>query len=155
MIQIVKNRCWVLYFCLFITLAIMSSLKYHNLNTTFFDLGLFLNNFSMIASGQWQSIFLSHVQPFGFFWAIPFYFLSADWAATIILICQAAFLVLPVIGLYRHFGIIPTLAFSFYFPLWYNALFDFHIDHLAIPILFGFFFFERKGKNPNRIGIAR
>ena len=72
MIQLVKNRCWILYFCLFITLAIMSSLKYHNLNTTFFDLGRFLNNFSMIASGQWQSLFLSHVQPFGLFWAIPF-----------------------------------------------------------------------------------
>ena len=108
----------------------------------------------MIASGQWQSIFLSHVQPFGLFWAIPFYFLSVDWAATIILICQAAFLVLPVVGLYRHFGIIPTLAFSFYFPLWYNALFDFHIDHLAIPILFGFFFFERKGKLPHAIFLA-
>ena len=54
------------------------------------------------------------------------------------------FLVLPVIGLYRHFGIIPALAFSFYFPLWYNALFDFHIDHLAIPILFGFFFLNEK-----------
>lgn len=154
MIQIVKNRGWILYFCLFITLAIMSSLKYHNLNTTFFDLGRFLNNFSMIASGQWQSLFLSHVQPFGLFWAIPFYFLSTDWAATIILICQAAFLVLPVIGLYRHFGIIPALAFSFYFPLWYNALFDFHIDHLAIPILFGFFFFERKGKLPHAIFLA-
>ncbi len=124
----------------------MSSLKYHNLNTTFFDLGLFLNNFSMIASGQWQSLFLSHIQPFGLLWAIPFYFFSTDWAATFILTLQAAVLVLPVIGLYRHFGIIPALAFSFYFPLWYNALFDFHIDHIAIPILFGFFFFERNGK---------
>ena len=100
----------------------------------------------MIASGQWQSLFLSHIQPFGLLWAIPFYFFSTDWAATIILIFQAAVLVLPVIGLYRHFGIIPALAFSFYFPLWYNALFDFHIDHIAIPILFGFFFFERNGK---------
>ena len=132
----------------------MSSLKYHNLNTTFFDLGVFLNNFSMIASGQWQSLFLSHVQPLGLFWAIPFYFFSTDLAATIILTCQAGFLVLPVIGLYRHFGIIPALAFSIYFPLWYNALFDFHIDHLAIPILFGFFFFERKGKLPHAIFLA-
>ncbi|MAP84475.1 MAG: hypothetical protein CMF83_01925 [Candidatus Marinimicrobia bacterium] len=154
MMQILKNKGRALYFCLFITLAIMSSLKYHNLNTTFFDLGLFLNNFSMIASGQWQSLFLSHIQPLGLFWAIPFYFFSIDWAATIILICQAAFLVLPVVGLYRHFGIIPALAFSFYFPLWYNALFDFHMDHLAIPILFGFFFFERKGKLSHAISLA-
>ncbi len=71
MIQLEKNRCWILYFCLFITLAIMSSLKYHNLNTTFFDLGRFLNNFSMIASGQWQSLFLSHIQPFGLFLGYP------------------------------------------------------------------------------------
>ena len=124
----------------------MSVLKYQNLNTTYFDLGLFLNNFSMIASGQWQSLFLSHIQPFGLLWAIPFYFFSTDWAGTVILTLQAAVLVLPVIGLYRYFGIISALAFSFYFPLWYNALFDFHIDHIAIPILFGFFFFERNGK---------
>jgi uncharacterized membrane protein len=154
MTQDMKSRDCVFYFCFFILLAIMSSLKYHNLNTTFFDLGLFLNNFSMIASGQWQSLFLSHIQPFGLFWAIPFYFLSTDLAAITILICQAAFLVLPVIGLYRHFGIIPALAFLFYFPLWYNALFDFHIDHLAVPILFGFFFFERKGKLPQAFFLA-
>ena len=108
----------------------------------------------MIASGQWQSLFLSHVQPFGLFWSIPFSFLSIDWAATIILVFQAAFLALPVIGLYRYFGIISALAFSFYFPLWYNALFDFHMDHLAVPILFGFFFYERKGKLPHAIFLA-
>ena len=108
----------------------------------------------MIASGQWQSLFLSHVQPFGLFWSIPFFLLSIDWAATIILVFQAAFLALPVIGLYRYFGIISALAFSFYFPLWYNALFDFHMDHLAVPILFGFFFYERKGKLPHAIFLA-
>ena len=154
MIQVFKNKEWLLFFCMFITIAIMSSLKYHNLNTTFFDLGLFLNNFSMIASGQWQSLFLSHIQPLGLFWAIPFYFFSTDLAATIILTFQAAFLVLPVVGLYRHFGLVSALAFSFYFPLWYNALFDFHMDHLAIPILFGFFFYERKGKLYQAISLA-
>ena len=39
----------------------------------------------------------------------------------------------------------PTIAFILYFPLWYNGLFDFHIDHLAVPFIFGFLMMEKKG----------
>ena len=52
--------------------------------------------------------------------------------------------------MYRFYGLLPAFAFLLYFPLWYNALFDFHIDHLAVPLLFGFLIMEKKGK----IGIA-
>ena len=39
----------------------------------------------------------------------------------------------------KKFNNISVIAYLLYFPLWFNALFDFHIDHLSIPLLFGFF----------------
>jgi len=127
-------------------LSVMAVLKYHNLNSTYFDLGVFLSNFYMISVGQWQRIYLTHVQPYSLIFSLPYQILPGFLLPPVILIAQASLLAFPVIGLYKHYGIIPTIAFALYFPLWYNALFDFHIDHLAVPLLFGFFFFERQGK---------
>lgn len=64
----------------------------------------------------------------------------------IVLCSQSALLCLPVLGLYRYYGTTPTLAFCLYFPVWYSGLSDFHPDHLAVPILFSFFFLEKQGK---------
>ena len=138
-IAINNKKGWFLWFLLTSIFSVMSVLKYHNLNSTYFDLGVFLNNFHMISLGQWQRIFLSHVQPLNFFFSLP-YQISPSLFPAFLLVAQSSLLALPVIGLYKHYGSIPALAFSLYFPLWYIALFDFHIDHLAIPLLFGFFF---------------
>ncbi|HIO23416.1 MAG TPA: DUF2079 domain-containing protein [Nitrospinaceae bacterium] len=148
-IAINTKKGWFLWFLLTSIFSVMAVLKYHNLNSTYFDLGVFLNNFYMISLGQWQRIFLSHVQPLNFFFSLP-YQISPSLFPAFLLVTQSSLLALPVIGLYKHYGSIPAIAFSLYFPLWYIALFDFHIDHLAIPLLFGFFFLERQGK----IGLA-
>ena len=100
----------------------------------------------MISVGYWERIFLTHVQPFSILFSLPYQILPDFLFPVSILIAQASLLALPAIGLYKHFGLIPTIAFSLYFPLWYNALFDFHMDHVAVPLLFGFFIFERQGK---------
>ena len=148
--SIIKDRCWCTYFSLVILLATMSSLKYYNLNSTVFDLGVFLNNFYLISEGYWDRLFLSHIQPLNFVWSLFYKVLPSSTVPIFILIGQASLLALPIIGLYRVYGPIPTIAFVLYFPLWYNALFDFHIDHLAIPFLFGFLMMEKKGK----VGLA-
>jgi uncharacterized membrane protein len=135
-----------LYAFLACLLSSMAVLKYYNLNSTFFDLGVFINNFYMISVGHWQRIFLTHVQPYGLIYSLPYHILPDFLFPPIILITQASLLTLPVFGLYKYYGPVPAIAFSLYFPVWYNALFDFHIDHLAVPLLFAFFFFERQGK---------
>ncbi|KMP12513.1 hypothetical protein UZ36_00080 [Candidatus Nitromaritima sp. SCGC AAA799-C22] len=140
-----ENRSLIIYLFLFGILASMSLLKYHNLNSTVFDLGIFLHNFSNIAEGEWNRLFLSHSQPLMFLWSLFYKFLPGEIPPGLVLISQAAFLAFPVMGLYRYYGILPALAFALYFPLWYNALFDFHMDHLAVPILFTFFFLEKRG----------
>ena len=139
------KKIWALYFFLVSIFSVMSVLKYHNLNSTYFDFGVFLNNCYMVSLGHWQRIFVSHVQPFSFIFSLP-YQLSPSLFPVFLLAIQSALLALPIIGLNKHYGLIPALAFLLYFPIWYIALFDFHIDHLAIPLLFAFFFFEREGK---------
>lgn len=56
-----------------------------------------------------------------------------------LLILQAFALALPVKWIWNAYGSLPALAYMLNFGVWYNALFDFHFDHLAIPILFVFF----------------
>jgi len=140
-----RSRSWIFYLSIFVLIAAMSSLKYHNLHSTVYDMGIYINNYYMVSEGYWERLFLSHNQPLGFFWSLSYDFLPADTVPIFILIGQAALLTLPIIGLYRHYGSVPTIAFILYFPLWYNGLFDFHIDHLAVPFLFGFLMMEKKG----------
>ena len=141
-----RNRSWILYLSIFSLIATMSALKYHNLHSTVFDMGIYINNFYMISEGYWERLFLSHIQPLGIFWSLSYTILPADTVPIFILIGQAALLTLPIIGLHRYYGLTPTIAFILYFPLWYNGLFDFHIDHLAVPLLFGFLIMEKKGE---------
>ena len=142
-----KIKKAIIFFLLFWgCLAIMGVLKYKNLHSNYLDLGVALHNISQIANGEWPRIFLSHTQPFIAFWSILHLFFSEEIVATITLISQAALLTLPFIGIYLYFGVIPSIAFLLYFPIWYNGLSDFHIDHLSVPILFAFFFFEKQDK---------
>ena len=129
-----------------ILLSTMAVLRYYSLHSTIYDMGLFINNFYMISEGYWERLFLSHIQPLGFFWSLLYKVLPTNLVPIFILLGQTSLLTLPIIGLYRFYGLLPAFAFLVYFPLWYNALFDFHIDHLAVPLLFGFFLMEKKGK---------
>ena len=142
----IKNNYWVAYFVVLILIATMSVLRYHSLHSTVYDMGLFIYNFYMVSEGYWERLFFSHIQPLGFFWSLLYKILPTYLVPIFILLGQALLLTLPVIGLYRFYGLLPAFAFLLYFPLWYNALFDFHIDHLAVPLLFGFFLMEKKGK---------
>ena len=141
-----ENYYWSIYLVVFILLSTMAVLRYYSLHSAVYDMGLSINNFYMISEGYWERLFLSHIQPLGFFWSLLYKILPTYLVPIFILLGQALLLTLPVIGLYRFYGLLPAFAFLLYFPLWYNALFDFHIDHLAVPLLFGFFLMEKKGK---------
>ena len=104
----------------------------------------------MISEGNWDRLFLSHTQPLSFIWSFLYQIFPKNIFSAFILTGQTFLLTLPAVILYRTYGFIPAIAFALYFPLWYNALFDFHIDHLAIPFLLGFFIMEKRGA----IGIA-
>jgi uncharacterized membrane protein len=141
-----KNHYWNIYLVVFILLSTMAVLRYQSIHSGVYDMGLYINNLYMISEGYWERLFLSHIQPLNFFWSLLYKILPTYLVPIFILLGQTLLLTLPFVGLYRFYGLLPAIAFLLYFPLWYNALFDFHIDHLAVPLLFGFFLMEKKGK---------
>jgi len=142
-----KNKTGLTAFLMLsIVLGLMSVTKYHNMYSSMHDLGIFLSRFHMISRGEWDQAFIGHIQPAMLLWAPLFKIFPGELATFITLFSQSALLALPIIGLYRYYCWLPTIAFALYFPVWYNALFDFHVDHLAVPLLFAFFFLEKQGK---------
>lgn len=148
------KEAWIAFAMLSGVLSTMAVLKYYSLHTGYADLGIFLNHFSRIASGEWWRIFLSHVQPFLMLWAGLYALLPSEIIPPLTLIGQAALLAWPVIGLYRRYGPLVALSYALYFPLWFNSLFDFHVDHLAVPLLFSFFLLARRNKIWSATGVA-
>jgi uncharacterized membrane protein len=143
-----------LFAVLFALLAALSIAKYATLHTTYYDLGVFLNHFSNFFSGQFWRSFTGHMQPSIAIWSMAYGILPEGWKAIGILVLQAGVLAWPIAPLFRHYGILPALAYGLFFPVWYNALFDFHTDHLAVALLFGFFFLVKSGRIPWAVLLA-
>ncbi len=127
------------FFGLFAVLAVMACLKYLALHSTVFDLGVFLSNlYSLHTYGQWWRAFLGHAQPLLPVYA-QLYRLVPDQAAPLVLLTvQALALALPALLAGRRYGLLAAASYALYYPVWTNGLFDFHLDHLLIPILFAF-----------------
>ncbi|MBT8764368.1 DUF2079 domain-containing protein [Desulfohalobiaceae bacterium Ax17] len=126
---------------LFIVLAGMALLKYLSLHSAIFDLGIFFAHFyNFVQNGQWWRLFFGHAQPLMPLYAAIYNLLPGNLGPFVVLVFQAFFLALPGFWLQKRFGWPSFLAFALYFPLWFNSLFDFHMDHLVVLILFWFFF---------------
>lgn len=134
-----------------IVLAVMACFKYLALHSTVFDLGVFLSNlYSLHVYGQWWRAFLGHAQPLLPLYA-QVYRLVPDQAAPLLLLTvQAVALALPALWAGRRYGVLAALSYALYYPVWTNGLFDFHLDHLLIPILFCFLL----AATSERIGLA-
>lgn len=132
---------------LFAVLALMACFKYLALHSTVFDLGVFLSNlYSLHRYGEWWRAFLGHAQPLLPLYA-QVYRLVPDQAAPLVLLTlQGLVLALPALLSARRYGMLAALAYALYFPVWTNALFDFHLDHLLIPILFAFLVAATSGR---------
>ena len=137
---------WIGFWISFTVISMMSVAKYFALHSSLLDLGSFLFNFHNVAAGNWQRLFINHVQPLMALWALQYHLLPPELVPYTTVVAQAAILAIPVILLFRHYGWLPALVYGLYSPLWYNALFDFHIDHLSVILLFGFFMMEKKGQ---------
>jgi uncharacterized membrane protein len=124
----------------------MAVLKYLSLHSTIADLGFFLNNFFNYSSGAWWRVWQGHIQPLIPVWSLLYLGLPGEVVPVVLILFQACLLAAPVYFLCLYYGWLPGVAYVLYFPLWFNALFDFHFDHLAVPLLFAFFFFEQRGK---------
>jgi hypothetical protein len=102
------------------------------------DLGFFLNSLGNVGY-QWPTAFDGHVQPLMLLWGRGFQELPSEFAPLLLVGLQASTLLGSVVAIGRVFGFWPGAAMLLYYPLWVNALFDFHFDHLAVPLLAAFF----------------
>ena len=112
--------------------------RYVVLSSNVADLGFFLANFANTDS-QWQRAFSGHTQPLMLLWGTGYQALPADIAPLVLVTLQTFALLGSVVAIWRVFGAWPGVAMLLYYPLWANALFDFHFDHLAVPLLAAFF----------------
>ncbi len=124
-------------------LSLLSILKYNSLHSTIFDLGVFIWNISNSIHEPGR-IFFGHAQPLLLAYSSIYNLLPTGSGPYFLLALQAFTLASPLPLLLRFFGPISTLAYILYFGVWYNSLFDFHLDHIAIPLLFLFFFYHEK-----------
>ena len=111
-----------------------------SLHSSFFDLGIFESLLHRIAStSEWQSAFSGHAHwfalPFGWLYGLP----PPSLAPYFLVSMQAILLLLPALWFYRRFGVFSAFVYVAYYPVWVNAHFDFHFDHLAVPLLLGFY----------------
>ena len=120
-----------------ISLVVLSATRYVALSSSILDCGIFITNFINVGN-EWQRAFFGHIQPL----MLPFgqvYQAISPSMTPLFVALQAVILMLSVALVWRIFGKLPGVAMLLYYPLWTNALFDFHFDHLAVPLLAAFF----------------
>lgn len=123
--------------------------KYIALRSNVMDLGVFEHQIAVLAGGEWQAALSGHVQGYSLaLTPIMSAFMGAGLPVGLGLVAiQALLLILPAFIFLRIAGIWVALAYVAYSPVWINAHFDFHYDHLAIPLLLGFYLGLRSGRS--------
>ncbi|XOJ84600.1 DUF2079 domain-containing protein [Methylophilaceae bacterium Uisw_099_01] len=131
-------------------LSLLSVLKYWSLHSSLADLGFLTRSMQAIEFGGFQELFSVHAKPLLIFYYGLYSLLDPFFFNMAVLVLQAIFLAMPAYYLLKKFGRLTVLAYILFFPLWFNALFDFHLDHLSVPLLLAFFLFAHS----SRIGYA-
>ena len=131
----------------FSLIASMSILKYLTLHSAIMDLGIFVYNLYKISELQiYGNILYVHTH----LYLLPLAWITGlfpnDASPLVLLLLQSFFLAIPIYFIYERFGRIVALGYFLFFPFWFNALFDFHFEHLAIVLLLAFFLCAQSGK---------
>ena len=125
----------------------MSLLRYYSLHSNYFDLGIFQSNLNVIwVENEWQRAFTGHVQPLLLVLSFFYNFFGTDVGTVLIFVFQVLAITSPVICLQKKYGALVSLVYMLFYGVWYNALFDFHVDSFIIPLMFAFYFYVDKKK---------
>lgn len=139
---------------LLVFFLVMSVSRYFALGSFLFDLGIFQSWVNNVGErGEIGRIFQGHSHIAAFSYLAILKGIPNALDAPAIVALQAAALAIPVWFLNRRFGRYAAFAFALYVPLWINNHFDFHFDHLSVPLLLWFFLSATSGK-PVRAAIA-
>ena len=133
-----KNIKFFLLILIIGLLFVMPVLKYLQLNTSVMDLGIFISqNFQpWWVDGNILKIGFGHFQPF--FLIVSSFYTLFD-SPIFLIVFQSCIVILSLVFLpvkKWYYGIVFLLCYA----VWYNILFDFHYDHIAIPLMMAFYF---------------
>jgi uncharacterized membrane protein len=121
-------------------LLLLPLLKVLTLRSSFFDLGVFDHLLYRINDeGVWALAFSAHAHWYSFIYAELINIFPSTFSPYLLVGIQSLLLTLPALPLYRRFGYFTTLTYLLSYPLWANVHVDFHFDHLAVPLLMGFY----------------
>jgi uncharacterized membrane protein len=127
-------------FCLFLVLSlcILPVQRYLQLNTSIMDLGIFANQVfePWFVDGRIYKVAFGHFQPYYLLLSSVYWLFSSP----LFLICLQMAIVLSSLFFLPEKKIGYVLVFLLCYAVWYNALFDFHYDHLAIPLMMAFYY---------------
>lgn len=146
--MLVKTKhSYYVFIVLTFVLSGLAILKYVSLHSTVLDLGIFLNSFyKMGVYGQWHLFSVGHLQPLLIPLSLLLNLFPSSFLPYLLLLLQGALLSLPAVWIVRRYGYAALGVYIVFFPLWYNALNDFHMDHMVVPLMFGFFLFAEEKK---------
>jgi len=123
-----------------LAILVLPVLRYNSLHSNYYDLGIYLNRLANVIDNP-LLVFDGHVQLFLYPYSFFYNSIPPFWAPQALIFSQSLLIVVSLLLLYKYFGIFIAVVASLYPPIWFNALFDFHLDHLALPILIIFFIF--------------
>lgn len=129
-----------------IVVLILAILKYYNLNTTILDLGTMTSNIFHFNAEEVYRVFLGHIHLYQPIYSYFYNFFQTQYFLIIlqtISILSSIFFIYKLLNKFREIYI---LVFLLCYALWYNILFDFHYDHLSIPLMFAFYYLLSKEK---------
>jgi uncharacterized membrane protein len=132
-----------IFLIILIVIYSLSILKFLSLHSGIMDLGLYSSTFYGVSElGYFWKIFFGHSSPFLAFYSKIYSLFSVEG----ILFFQSLVIALSGYVIKKHLGMMPFIAYLLFFPVWFNALFDFHPDHLSILFLMCFFIFVKLDK---------
>jgi len=99
------------------------------------DLGYLAHVINGINLSTWSQIYYVHFQPI----MLLFAWIDENSIVYALLIFQSILLSFPIYLFGKYYGSIAATAYVLYFPVWFNALFDFHFDS-ATPLILLYFF---------------
>ncbi len=114
--------------------------KYQNTYSSYYDMGLFQNGFYKYhLPNEYHQWVYGHINILFPIWAELYAALPRGIAMQFILLAQSLTLTLCGLVLWKKFTPVVGLIYFLFSPVWYIALFDFHFDHLAVPIMLAFY----------------
>lgn len=141
-----SRLAWWLGAAFALTTVTMAAVRYAGLNTTFYDLGVFEHFAFRALNGDWsvltaawsEPIPYTHVQPIFLLHALLYAVLPSPLTLIVVQACTLAlaFPLLERIAVRLTQPPLPQavlIALALSGPLWFQAMFDFHTDHVAIP----------------------